>query len=71
MKKNMGNADKIIRLIIAATIGTLYYLDIVSGTTGIVLMILAIVFAVTSFINFCPLYLPFGINTCKIKEKEQ
>ncbi len=70
MKKNMGNADKIIRLIIAATIGTLYYLDIVSGTTGIVLMILAIVFAVTSFINFCPLYLPFGINTCKIKEKE-
>ena len=70
MKKNMGNADKIIRLVIAATIGTLYYLDIVSGTTGIVLMILAIVFAVTSFINFCPLYLPFGINTCKIKEKE-
>lgn len=68
MKKNMGSADKIIRIIIAAIIGYLYYNGTISGTLGTVLLILAIIFAVTSFIGFCPLYSPFKINTCKVKE---
>jgi uncharacterized membrane protein len=70
MKKNMGSADKLVRAIIAAIIGVLYFMGIISGTIGIVLMILAIVFLLTSFLNFCPLYLPFGISTCKRKDKE-
>ena len=69
MKKNMGSADRIIRLIIAAIIGILYYTETISGTFGIVLMVLAGVFVLTSFISFCPLYAPFGISTCTIKEK--
>ena len=67
MKKNMGSADRIIRLIIAAIIGILYYTETISGTFGIVLMVLAGVFVLTSFISFCPLYAPFGITTCKTK----
>ena len=65
MKKNMGTVDKIIRLIVAAIFIVLYFTNVISGTLGIVLLILAIVFAITSFLSFCPFYLPFGINTGK------
>jgi hypothetical protein len=68
MKKNMGTSDKGIRIVIALAIALLYYFDVISGTLGIVLMVLAIIFLLTSFISFCPLYVPFGINTCKTKE---
>lgn len=67
MKPNMGSTDKTIRLIIAAIIAVLYFTGTVSGTLGIVLLVLAAVFALTSFISFCPLYAPFGINTGKKK----
>lgn len=70
MKKNMGTADRTIRVIIAATVGVLYFTEIISGTLGIVLLALAGVFALTSLINFCPLYAPFGISTCMVKEKK-
>jgi hypothetical protein len=63
MKPNMGTADKAIRIIIAVVIAGLYFTDVISGTTGLVLMIIAAVFVLTSFIGFCPLYAPFGINT--------
>ena len=69
MIKNMGSADKIIRVIIAAIVGVLYFTGTISGTLGIVLLLLAGVFVLTSVISFCPLYAPFGIKTCKIKEK--
>ncbi|MDM9630966.1 YgaP family membrane protein [Robiginitalea aurantiaca] len=68
MKKNMGNADRVIRLIIAAVIGVLYYTGTISGTLGIVLLVLAGVFVLTSFISFCPLYAPFGLSTCPAKK---
>ncbi|WP_396168585.1 DUF2892 domain-containing protein [Flavobacterium sp.] len=68
MKKNMGSADKIIRLIIAAVIVFLYYNQTISGTLGLVLLIFAGVFVLTSFISFCPLYAPFGITTCSTKK---
>ncbi len=68
MKKNIGNADKIIRIIAAVIIGLLYFTQQISGTTAIILLILAGIFILTSFIGFCPLYLPFGISTRK-KEK--
>ncbi|MCA1764501.1 MAG: DUF2892 domain-containing protein [Flavobacteriales bacterium] len=67
MKKNMGTADKAIRIIAAAAIATLYFTGVVSGTVGIVLLILAAVFVLTSTISFCPLYAPFGIKTCRTK----
>jgi hypothetical protein len=65
MKKNMGTADRIGRVIIAAIIGGLYFTGVIAGTAAIVLMVLAVVFVLTSLVSFCPLYLPFGISTCK------
>ncbi|MCB9188598.1 MAG: DUF2892 domain-containing protein [Flavobacteriales bacterium] len=67
MKKNMGMADRVIRVIIAAVFAVLYFMNIVPGTLGLVLVILGGVFLLTSIISFCPLYLPFGIKTCKSK----
>lgn len=67
MKKNMGSTDKGIRVVIAVVIAALYYFNIIEGTLAYVLMALALVFLLTSFISFCPLYLPFGFNTCKKK----
>ncbi len=69
MKKNMGTTDKLIRILIAVAIGILYFTNIISGTFALILGILAIVFVLTSFISFCPLYLPFNINTSKKKNR--
>jgi len=63
MKKNMGFTDKAIRLILAVLVGILYYFNVISGTLAVVLGVLAVAFILTSFVSFCPLYLPFGINT--------
>jgi len=65
MKKNMGTIDKAIRIVVAVVIAVLFYTDAISGTLGIVLLVLAAVFVLTSLVSFCPLYLPFGINTGK------
>jgi fatty acid desaturase len=67
MKNNMGPADRITRLILAAIIAVLYFTNIFTGIWGIVLLILAGVFVLTSFMGFCPLYSLFGVNTCKKK----
>jgi uncharacterized membrane protein len=61
----MGSADKTIRIIIAAVISGLFIGNIISGTVGYLLLALAAIFLLTSFVSFCPLYLPFGISTRK------
>lgn len=65
MKQNMGSTDKMLRLGLASVIAVLYFMDKISGTTAIVLGSLALIFVLTSFIGFCPLYAPFGISTKK------
>jgi hypothetical protein len=65
MKKNMGSADQIIRILIAVGIAVLYFTGTISGTLALILGVLAVVFVATSFMSFCPLYLPFGISTRK------
>lgn len=61
----MGNADRLIRSVIAVVVAALYFTDVITGTLGIVLMVLSAIFLLTSLVSFCPLYLPFGIKTCK------
>ncbi|WP_445263760.1 YgaP family membrane protein [Rhodohalobacter sp. 8-1] len=68
MKKNMGTADRSIRTILAIVFAVLYATNVISGTLGIVLLVLAGVFLATSFISFCPLYAPFGLRTCKVEK---
>jgi hypothetical protein len=67
MKQNMGSIDRILRIIIAAVFGLLYFNGIVTGTWGIVLLVLGGVFVLTSLVGSCPLYSIFGINTCPRK----
>lgn len=68
MKKNMGSTDKIIRISLAVIIAILFFTGTITGTLGIVLLVLAGVFLLTSLVSFCPLYAPFGIKTCAVKE---
>ncbi len=68
MKKNMGNIDRIIRVIAAIVFSVLYFTGTVTGTVGLVLVILGAVFLATSFISFCPLYTLVGVNTCEKKK---
>ena len=65
MKKNMGTIDKVARILVAIVFAGLYFGNIISGIVAIILLILAGVFILTSFISFCPLYYPFGISTRK------
>lgn len=70
MKKNMGIADRITRILAAVIITVLYFTNVINGTIGIILLVLAGIFLLTGFISFCPLYLPFGIRTNKKSKKE-
>lgn len=65
----MGSADRIIRVIIAAIFAILYFNGTVTGTLGLVLVILGAVFLLTSLVSFCPLYTIFGLSTAP-KEKK-
>lgn len=65
MKKNMGTADKLIRILVAVAIAVLFFAGVISGTLAIVLFIFAGIMLVTSFVGFCPLYYPFRFSTKK------
>lgn len=69
MKKNMGTVDKVIRILVALVLVGLYLANVVTGTLGIILLVVAVVFVLTSFISFCPLYVLLGINTSAKEEK--
>jgi hypothetical protein len=68
MKKNMGATDRIIRILLAAVFAYLYFAGIVTGTVGLILIILGGVFVLTSLVSFCPLYTLFGFNTYPVKK---
>jgi Na+(H+)/acetate symporter ActP len=63
MKKNMGTIDRVVRFLLALTVLVLYLTGQLSGTAAIILGILAVVFVATSFVGFCPLYVPFSFST--------
>ncbi|NJN25950.1 MAG: DUF2892 domain-containing protein [Cyclobacteriaceae bacterium] len=67
MKKNMGTIDRVLRIVIALAIAALFFTGVITGLLGMVLLVLAGVFVLTSFVGMCPLYMPFGIKTCKTK----
>jgi hypothetical protein len=65
MKKNMGTFDRIIRVLLAIVFAYLYFSGTVSGALGIILLVLGVVFVLTSIFSFCPLYVPFKFSTKK------
>jgi len=66
----MGNIDRGIRIVIALLLGTLYFTNIITGTLGLVLLVVSVVFVLTSLISFCPLYTLLGIKTCPLNKTE-
>lgn len=67
MKKNMGTIDRLVRVFVAVAIAALYFTNVITGVLGIILLVLAGVFVLTSLVSFCPLYYPFGLKTCSTK----
>lgn len=65
MKRNVGIADRVVRIAFAALVAVLYFTHQLSAVAAIILGILAVVFVVTGIVGVCPLYLPFGISTKK------
>jgi hypothetical protein len=68
MKTNVGNIDRIIRIVLAIVLAGLYFGGIVEGTIGIIILVLAAVFTLTAIVGFCPLYMLVGLNTCPAKK---
>ncbi len=68
MKRNVGKADKIIRILIALVLTALYFTNTITGTLGIVFLIAAGIALVTALVNFCGLYALFGLSSCPMKK---
>ena len=68
MNKNMGSTDRMIRIIVAALFAVVYFTGTVTGTLGVVLLVLGGVFVLTSIVSFCPLYAIVGLNTCPLEK---
>lgn len=65
MKRNMGNADRVIRILFALVVGVLYFSDQISGLAAIILGVLSVIFLLTGIVGFCPLYAPFKFSTTR------
>ncbi len=70
MKKNIGKTDMAVRLIIAAVLILFYFLFNFKDFTGLIVIILVILLALTAFTRVCPLYYIFRTDTLK-KESEK
>jgi hypothetical protein len=64
MKKNIGNTDRIVRMI-AGIAFVLIAIFLTSGALDIILYIFGSLWIVTSIVGICPLYIPFNITTKK------
>lgn len=73
MKKNVGNIDKWVRILIAVAVAVVLGMKVVAlaSTLGIILAIVGAIMLITALVGTCPLYMPFGISTCKVEPKEK
>jgi len=69
MKNNMSSYDKLIRLGLSIVLIILYYKQVITGTFGIICLVVALLLTLTSLISFCPIYKILGISTCKTKKE--
>ncbi len=67
MKVNVGKLDRVVRILLAAVISTLYITGLVSGTLGVIILFIGGILLLTGLVNFCPLYALLGINSCPKK----
>lgn len=69
MKKNVGNIDRILRVVLAAVFAYLYFSGTLTGTLGIILLVLGAVFLLTAAVGTCPIYSLVGLSTCPAEKK--
>jgi energy-coupling factor transporter transmembrane protein EcfT len=70
MKKNVGKTDMIVRLVFAAVLLLCYFIFNIKDFAGIIIILLAIILAVTAFTRTCPLWYVFRANTLEKEKKE-
>ncbi len=63
--KNLGTLDRALRVIAVSAIVIAYATGNLTGTVGVVLLLIAIVLLATAAIGFCPAYRLFGASTCE------
>lgn len=68
MIKNVGQTDKIIRIVLALVLAGLDFFEVVTGPFSWILSIVAVILVVTALLGHCPLYKILGKNTCEIKQ---
>jgi hypothetical protein len=70
MKKNIGFLDRIVRIILSVVFAALYFMQVITGTIGLILLIAGGVLLATALVDFCPIYKIFGMNTIPPEEME-
>lgn len=65
MKTNESSLDRIIRVVAGIILAVLYFTGTVTGSLGIILIVLGAVALLTGVVGFCPLYAVLKIKTNK------
>jgi hypothetical protein len=68
MKQNVGNFDRVARVLIAVAVALLYFTDQITGTLALILGLVAVILVATSLMSFCPIYKMLGLTTRKIEK---
>ncbi len=71
MTKNVGNADRVIRIVIGIAALAAFFLGLVEGALGIVALVVAVAMLGTAAMGWCGAYTLFGIKTCPVGEDSQ
>ena len=70
MKKNIGTADRFVRVMIGVIAIILGLSGILDGNLKWIALGVGAVMIIVASVQFCPFYTLFGINTCKVKAKK-
>lgn len=68
MKTNMGTIDRTSRVLVAIAVLILYLTGTITGVLSVILGVIALIFVVTSFIGFCPIYVPLKLSTRRVEK---
>lgn len=69
MKANIGSLDKNIRTLIVVLLILAAYLAPITKQVQTILSVVAAIVFVTTLISWCPVYIPFKINTTGKKKR--
>lgn len=69
MKKNVGNIDKVVRVIIAIVAGALYFTGTVTGVLGYIALAIGVIMLATAAMGSCPIYSIFGMSSCPLSSE--